>query len=400
MLTILLLDFCSMPWLAWLLPFILGLALGWALWAKFQKLLEECQRQKVDLETSLKKQIADLEIAARLDHETIADLRGDVATADGRMREAIAETETLKKQLASDSKLTSNVNVDSNKMASLQGDLSNAENRIKTLSDENQSLKAKLEAASAEANRQAEEAQAAANKIVAGASEYDAKDSTSPSNIASNLSTSSGQSSGTTVEASASAIKGTPFDVLKDTQLQIFEGIGPKMEEVLNANGIRTWSDLASTSSDELRAILDKYGDQYKIIDPSGWSGQAQLATEKKWSELENIQEKLGGEDSDSKLKKMMHRLGLIKEYRKDDLKIVEGIGPKIAEILEAAGINTWQELASTPVDKIKSILEAAGDRYKLANPATWQKQAQLAVEGKFDELRAYQDVLIGGKEG
>lgn len=81
-----------------------------------------------------------------------------------------------------------------------------------------------------------------------------------------------------------------------------------------------------------------------------------------------------------------------------DDLKKIEGIGPKIAELLVNAGIPTFSDLASASTDKIREILDAAGSRYRIANPTTWPQQAQLAAEGKWDELKVLQDKLDGGK--
>ncbi len=81
-----------------------------------------------------------------------------------------------------------------------------------------------------------------------------------------------------------------------------------------------------------------------------------------------------------------------------DDLKIIEGVGPKIAELMHAAGIESFTQLAETSIDKIKEILEAAGSRYKMHDPTTWPQQAQLAAEGKMDELKVLQDSLKGGK--
>ena len=65
---------------------------------------------------------------------------------------------------------------------------------------------------------------------------------------------------------------------------------------------------------------------------------------------------------------------------------------------MKDAGINTWSELAATDVAKIQEVLDAAGDRFKLANPTTWPKQADLAANGKWSELTEYQDFLDGGK--
>ena len=82
-----------------------------------------------------------------------------------------------------------------------------------------------------------------------------------------------------------------------------------------------------------------------------------------------------------------------------DDLKKVEGIGPKIAEIFNNAGINTFAELAGTKVEKLEEILAAAGSRYASKKPGSWPKQAKMAADGKWDELKAWQDEHDHGVE-
>lgn len=81
-----------------------------------------------------------------------------------------------------------------------------------------------------------------------------------------------------------------------------------------------------------------------------------------------------------------------------DDLTIVEGIGPKIAELLQNAGIQSFADLAKAKPAAIKTILEAAGKRYQMHDPATWPKQAALARDGKSAELAKLQAELKGGK--
>ncbi len=81
-----------------------------------------------------------------------------------------------------------------------------------------------------------------------------------------------------------------------------------------------------------------------------------------------------------------------------DDLSKVEGIGPKIAELFNAAGIHTFAELAATSVETLQGILADAGSTYASHNPGTWPKQAEMAAAGKWDELKAWQDELDGGK--
>ena len=82
-----------------------------------------------------------------------------------------------------------------------------------------------------------------------------------------------------------------------------------------------------------------------------------------------------------------------------DDLKKIEGIGPKISGVLNAAGIYTFAQLAETTADRIREILEAEDPRLtRLADPTTWAEQAKLAAAGKWDELAALQDELKGGR--
>ena len=80
-----------------------------------------------------------------------------------------------------------------------------------------------------------------------------------------------------------------------------------------------------------------------------------------------------------------------------DDLKIIEGIGPKIEQILHAAGITTYAALAASDVAHLREILSAANLR--IADPATWPTQAKLAAEGQWAELETLQGQLKGGRE-
>ena len=77
-----------------------------------------------------------------------------------------------------------------------------------------------------------------------------------------------------------------------------------------------------------------------------------------------------------------------------DDLKKIEGVGPKIAETLNAAGISTFAELAKTDAAKISEIIADVRGNHVTD---TWPKQAQLAADGKWDELQKWQDELDGG---
>lgn len=83
----------------------------------------------------------------------------------------------------------------------------------------------------------------------------------------------------------------------------------------------------------------------------------------------------------------------------KDDLTVVEGIGPKISQLLIADGIETFRQLEKTDVSAIQKILDDAGPSFKLAKPESWPKQSGLCVVQDWKELKEYQDRLFNGVE-
>lgn len=80
-----------------------------------------------------------------------------------------------------------------------------------------------------------------------------------------------------------------------------------------------------------------------------------------------------------------------------DDLTIIEGIGPKISRLLQDKGIKTFAELAAADLNRVEEILSEAG-LSNITEPSTWPEQAQLAAEGKWDELKAWQHELKAGR--
>jgi predicted flap endonuclease-1-like 5' DNA nuclease len=86
------------------------------------------------------------------------------------------------------------------------------------------------------------------------------------------------------------------------------------------------------------------------------------------------------------------------KKIKENDLKIVEGIGPKIEGLFHNFDIKNWKDLGEASVEKCQEVLNSGGDRYRIHKPNTWPKQAKLAYEGKWVELLKWQDELDGGK--
>ncbi len=192
--------------------------------------------------------------------------------------------------------------------------------------------------------------------------------------------------------------------IFKSDNLQIIEGVGPKIEEVLKNAGISNWALLANSTTDNLVQILENAGSNFRIHDPTTWPQQAKLANEGKWEELIAFQKSLDAgqietdRDTPSKVDKLaMKVLGF--SNNPEDLKIIEGIGPKIEQLLKDAGIRNWSDLAKASPERLQKILAQAGDSFRLAKPDTWPKQAELAADGKWGELSDYQDFLQGGTD-
>ncbi|MBT9188049.1 30S ribosomal protein S2 [Zobellia russellii] len=81
------------------------------------------------------------------------------------------------------------------------------------------------------------------------------------------------------------------------------------------------------------------------------------------------------------------------------DLTKIEGVGPKAAEALVNAGFDSYAKLAEGDPEKIKEILTEASSRMAHLDPTSWPKQAQMAADGKWDELKEWQDSVKGGVE-
>lgn len=203
-------------------------------------------------------------------------------------------------------------------------------------------------------------------------------------------------------------------DVEKGNDLTKIEGIGPKIKEVLNQNGIYTFEQLHKTTRNTLKAYLDKAGPQFKMHEPESWPHQAGMAYRGEWEKLKEYQEfMVGGRDDimslSSTSKGAFSRESSTNAENDDntddtsdnfvdDLTKIEGIGPKIEQLLNEAGILNFAQLKSASRDTLKAILDEGGPQFKMHEPETWPKQAELADSGEWKKLKEYQDVLIGGR--
>lgn len=140
-----------------------------------------------------------------------------------------------------------------------------------------------------------------------------------------------------------------------------------------------------------LTISLDKYGVKYNADKRAGVIGK----TKKKTKGGADLNTPAGAAPAAVAPKA---KIAKAQPQQPDNLKRIEGIGPKIAEVLKASGIDSFAKLASMSPEQIKDLLNQAGDRFSFQDPTTWPAQADLAAKGEWDKLKKWQDELKGGK--
>ncbi len=158
------------------------------------------------------------------------------------------------------------------------------------------------------------------------------------------------------------------------------KGIGSVLEAKLNDIGIFTYEQIKSFDEEKAEKVNEQIGFFPGRILRDDWVGQAARLHQMKMENPDAL------------------KPTAIFPKNPGDLKIIEGIGPKIEKLLKKAGVNTLQDLAATEVKNIQEILDAAGDAYRIHDPGTWPEQAAMAAAGNWEKLKEFQDYLLGGR--
>lgn len=98
-----------------------------------------------------------------------------------------------------------------------------------------------------------------------------------------------------TIAFDADAAKAVFGKKIKENDLTVVEGIGPKIQELFHNHDVKTWKALGECSVDKCQTVLNSGGDRYKIHKPGTWPRQAKMAAEGKWAELLKWQDELDG---------------------------------------------------------------------------------------------------------
>jgi predicted flap endonuclease-1-like 5' DNA nuclease len=207
-------------------------------------------------------------------------------------------------------------------------------------------------------------------------------------------------------EVSATAAPGPPAATPRADDLTKIEGIGPKIAELLRGNGVDSYATLSRADVAKLWSILDKGGTRFRLANPGTWPAQAEYAVRGDWAGLKSYQDKLyvgiqlyGDIPAEVVIDVAAAKAAGFDLKGPDDLEAVEGIGPKISQLLRQHGISTFFELASASPAEIGAILQRGGPDFRIANPGTWPEQAGYCVRNDWAGLKKLQDRLTAGRE-
>ncbi|MEO1258460.1 MAG: hypothetical protein AAFZ15_06670 [Bacteroidota bacterium] len=171
---------------------------------------------------------------------------------------------------------------------------------------------------------------------------------------------------------------GTTIPVATEAEkddLTRIKGIGSFLEKKLNGLGIYTFEQISQFDANMIEQVTAAIEFFPGRIERDDWVGQATALI----GTVEEVKVPPG--------------------IKPDNLKIVEGIGPKIEKLLKDNGIADLLALSTAEEKRLREILFEAGSRYRIHDPTSWPGQAALAVAGKMDELTALQDRLKGGRD-
>ncbi len=205
----------------------------------------------------------------------------------------------------------------------------------------------------------------------------------------------------------------------KPDDLKVIEGIGPKIDLALRADGITTWAQVRDASQDRLRSAIEKGGISF-APSMTTWSKQAgylvagDMVGFKQYTEYLvsgqdpsalGAQELTGTDRAQALASGAVYGTGTVEveESAKnkdggDNLLIIEGIGPKFNEALMKAGLNTFAKVAAASEDQLRSAIQVAGLSFA-PSLTTWAEQAGLLAAGDMDNFRALTARLVAGRQ-
>ncbi|WP_027879686.1 hypothetical protein [Mesoflavibacter zeaxanthinifaciens] len=93
----------------------------------------------------------------------------------------------------------------------------------------------------------------------------------------------------------ADAAKAALGKKIKENDLTVVEGIGPKIKELFHSHNVITWKDLANCTVEKCKEVLKSGGKRFEIHKPGTWPKQAEMAAKGEWQKLKDWQDQLDG---------------------------------------------------------------------------------------------------------
>lgn len=328
--------------------FLLGLWLGWVLWNKYKQEVDKLRLDNAGLVSGMDNLSAELN-ALKGRFTTLDNERSDLAT---RLQIMENENNDLRRQL---SDLTQNLSV---------------------VTSENRQLKTELSLNTGEST---------AIAALATLGEPDDSD----------------DSSTRTAELNTDEVEQVIMPDKKPEMTLGFEMATPTSNVTIEKPGTPDPTEIAVTDdSPDFTPVMEDHLEDFK----------ASTESSSRMPQIPNVEDHFSDEALESFTRNSLTpppadggmdtppAITVLTPLQQDDLKIVEGIGPKIEQLLFNAGIHTYSELAAAPVSRLKEILTEAGPRYAMHDPGTWSAQALLAANEEWENLKAYQEFLDAGK--
>lgn len=370
MITLNILSLCNWPMylLAWFLPFILGLIFGRSFLGKHKKNITELEQKSTQLNSRASSLKADLEAARKaksnVDRE-IKLLQGQLQDKNDRIKSSESRVLLLKKQ--HDEKIENFKTKLENQIKSIQ----EKDNSIKT-------LKAKIDLSETKLKRIEKQLRNENNQQI----EFESKQEVKPIRINDEeinrildqqATRSDAESNMKEVDRVKSALSAASLGKVD----KILEKIERKKKK----------AKLKQQSQKSMVEVSQDISESSKITSFDSSSIEVLPPTP------EQLEQRRRGRPKGSKNKATLER-ELGRGRRRDNLKKIEGIGPKIEEALRKIGYKTFKKIASSTPQELKEALVRESTRFKIASTENWPQQAKLAYEDKWNELKKKQDDL------
>ena len=157
--------------------------------------------------------------------------------------------------------------------------------------------------------------------------------------------------------------------------LKVISGIGPQMEELLNSFDIKSWEQLADLDKDGIAVVDAALTDFPGRIERDEWVPQAKAIMENGHKPVARAPKKRVKKKPS--WQKGTTKLGTPGAAHKDDLKVVNGIGPKMEGILNSFGIQTWEQLGAFKKADVEKVTEAINTFPGRIERDEWVSQAK-----------------------